>query len=235
MNELVMAPRPVPATAIPVPPLENGDRLTRVEFERRYEAHPEIKKAELINGRVYVASPVRHTQHSGPQGRLAVLLGTYAFETPGVSLGDNGTVRLDEDNEPQPDLFLRIEREGLASSQIDDGYVDGPPELVAEIAASSVSYDLHDKLHAYRRSGVQEYLVWRTLDAAIDWFELVDGEYRPLVRSATGVVESRVFPGLRLDLAALLEGRDKQALDGLRASLGGEVHREFVARIAPND
>jgi hypothetical protein len=45
-----------------LPPLENGDRLTRPEFERRYAAAPHITKAELIEGIVYVASPLRHEQ-----------------------------------------------------------------------------------------------------------------------------------------------------------------------------
>ena len=42
-------------------PLENGDRLTRAEFERRYAAMPRLKKAELIEGIVYVPSPVRYS------------------------------------------------------------------------------------------------------------------------------------------------------------------------------
>ncbi len=29
-----------------IPPLENGDRLNRDEFEQRYEAMPSLKKAE---------------------------------------------------------------------------------------------------------------------------------------------------------------------------------------------
>ncbi len=50
----------------PVLPLESGDRLTRPEFERRYQAMPQIKKAELIEGVVYVPSPVRFTRHARP-------------------------------------------------------------------------------------------------------------------------------------------------------------------------
>lgn len=33
-----------------VPPLAAGDKLTRAEFLRRWEAHREIKNAELIGG-----------------------------------------------------------------------------------------------------------------------------------------------------------------------------------------
>src|SRR4051794_2440771 len=82
--------------------LENGDRLTRAEFERRYEAMPELKKAELIEGEVYIPSPVRHGRHSHPHTRLVTWLGDYETDTPGVEAGDNGSIRLDLDNEPQP-------------------------------------------------------------------------------------------------------------------------------------
>src|SRR2546421_625978 len=91
-----------------IPPLENGDRLTRAEFERRYEAMPELKKAELIEGVVYVPSPVRHEQHGGPQFALSTWLGHYQAFTPGVRGSDNATVRLDLNNEPQPDEVLFI-------------------------------------------------------------------------------------------------------------------------------
>ena len=141
--------------------LENGDRLTRVEFERRYQAMADTKKAELIEGVVYVASPVRITKHANPHGKMITWLGVYEAATPGVMLGDNPTVRLDFDNEPQPDAILRIDQQKGGQSGIsDDDYVEGAPELIVEIAASSASYDLHDKLRAYRRNGVKEYLVW---------------------------------------------------------------------------
>lgn len=57
------------SSAPSIPPLESGDRLTRAEFERRYEAAPEHFKAELIEGVVYVASPVR-IFHGNPQFNL---------------------------------------------------------------------------------------------------------------------------------------------------------------------
>ena len=152
-------------------PLQNGDRLSREEFERRCAAMPHLKKAELIEGVVYLPSPVKQKDHGKPQTHLVTWLGTYEAATPGVEAGDNATVRLDLDNEPQPDSFLRIVPEGLAQSRIGkEGYVEGPPELVAEVAASSASYDLHAKLHVYRRTGVREYLVWRVLEREIDWF-----------------------------------------------------------------
>ena len=130
-----------------IPPLENGDRLTRAEFERRYEAMPHLKKAELIEGEVYIGSPEHHRRHSLPHLQIGCWLGSYMAATPGVEAGDNGSVRLDLDNEPQPDAFLLIEPERGGQARISaDDFVEGAPELVAEISSSSVSYDLGKKL-----------------------------------------------------------------------------------------
>ena len=142
---------------VKLPPLESGDRLTRAEFERRYAAMPNLKKAELIEGVVYVASPLRALAHGKPHADVMAWLGVYSAATPGIGAYDTATVRLDADNEPQPDAVLRIEQGGQSSISEDD-YIEGAPELIVEIAASSASYDLHDKLHVYRRNGVQEYM-----------------------------------------------------------------------------
>ncbi|MEM9926784.1 MAG: Uma2 family endonuclease, partial [Cyanobacteria bacterium P01_D01_bin.50] len=120
------------STLVNLPPLENGDRLTRYEFERRYQAMIQIKKAELIEGVVYVASPVRATKHSRPHAKIITWLGTYSAASLGVDLQDNATVRLDADNEPQPDALLRIETEAGGNSRIsEDDYIEGSPELIA--------------------------------------------------------------------------------------------------------
>ncbi|MGZ3472634.1 MAG: Uma2 family endonuclease, partial [Isosphaeraceae bacterium] len=140
-----------------VPELENGDRLTREEFERRYEAMPNLKKAELIEGAVYMPSPVRQRRHSRPHLHLCTWLGHYEAGTPGVEGGDNGSIRLDLDNEPQPDAFLFIQPECGGQARISsDDYVEGAPDMVAEVASSSASYDLGVKLQVYRRNGVRE-------------------------------------------------------------------------------
>ena len=212
--------------------LENGDRLTRAEFERRYDARPDLKKAELIDGVVYMPSPTRAGSHARPHASLIGWLFTYAAATPGVQLCDNTTVRLDLDNEPQPDAALLIDPNAGGQTRISgDDYIEGAPELVAEVAASSASYDLHDKLHAYRRNGVQEYLVWRTLDGALDWFELADGVYRPRRPDASGLLQSQVFPGLRLALDALLRGNLAAVAQTQRDGLGDPAHAAFVERL----
>src|SRR4051794_21953633 len=150
---------PPVTTSIRVPRLESGDRLTASEFERRYDAMPVLKKAELIEGVTYVASPVTE-DHAGPHMDLVVWLGMYKGFTPGVTGGADVTLRLDLKNRPQPDAYLRIlETHGGRARLSEDRYVVGGPELTAEIAASSVSYDVHDKAKVYRRNGVQEYIV----------------------------------------------------------------------------
>ena len=212
-------------------PFENGDRLSRGEFERRYLARPDVKKAELIEGVVLMPSPVSAT-HGEKHGDLLGWLRFYSASTPGVSVLDNATVRLDLDNEPQPDALLRIESETIGRSRIDaDDYVAGPPELVAEVAASSAAYDLHDKLRAYRRNGVPEYLVWRVYEREFDWFVLTDGEYRPLAPDAAGVLHSRTFPGLRLARRALLDGDFAAVLAELNRGLDTAEHAAFTARL----
>ena len=190
-----------------IPPLENGDLLSRAEFERRYTAMPHIKKAELIEGIVYMSSPLRFEPHAEPHANLIIWLGNYKIVTPGVRLGDNPTVRLDLDNEPQPDAVLLIDSERGGQTRLNEqGYIEGAPELVAEIAASTATIDLRDKKRVYRRNGVQEYIVWQVMDARLDWFYLQDGEYIGLEPDAEGIIHSRVFPGLWLGLRALLAG-----------------------------
>ncbi len=215
------------------PPLENGERLTRAEFERRYEAMPHIKKADLIEGVVYMPSPVRFESHAEPHSQVIIWLGAYYVATPGVKLGDNATVRLDLDNEVQPDALLRLD-EGLggASRISDDDYIEGSPELIVEIAASSTSYDLYDKLKVYRRNRVQEYIVWQVYDRRLDWFRWQEGEYLPLSPDAEGVIRSQVFPGLRLAVPALLTGDLATVLVELRRGLETPEHAAFVERLS---
>jgi len=197
-----------PAARELYPSLESGDRLSRAEFWRRFCARPDIKKAELVEGVVYVASPVS-LRHGKPHYRLSGWLATYESKHAGVTGADNSTVLLDPDNVPQPDLMLWYDRPGRVN---DDDYFVGAPDLVIEVSASSASIDLHDKLRVYRRNGVQEYLVWSVRESEVRWFELRDGEYEPLPRSDKGIIESKVFPGLRLSVPALIAGDLKARL-----------------------
>ena len=186
--------------------LEAGDNLTREEFHRRYLARPDIKKAELINGVVYVPSPVRFDRHSQQHFLVVGWLAMYVALTPDVQPGgDNATLFLEGGHEVQPDAFLwRPEAGGAYLNE--DGYLVGAPQLVVEVAASSASYDLHQKKEAYRRNGVREYVVWRVLDKAIDWFRLQDGQYVLIEPDADSLVESEQFPSLRLHVPSMLSG-----------------------------
>ena len=221
----------VQATTTQVLPLENGDRLTRIEFERRYSAMPKLKKAELIEGIVYMGSPVRAKSHGQPHAAIMAWLSAYWVATPGVSLLDNATVRLDLDNEPQPDVLLRIESGGR-SLVSDDDYVEGSPELIVEIAASSAAYDLHDKKQVYRRNGVQEYIVWQVFENKLDWFSLQCGEYVPLQPDDNGVVRSLVFPGLWLSVPSLLAGEMAKVIALLQLGLTSPEHAQFIELLA---
>ena len=159
--------------------LESGDRLTRAEFHRRYCARPDIKRAELIQGVVYVPSPTRFDLHDKLSAWAIAWLAAYALNRPGIEFGGSATIYLDEDTEVQPDAFLFRNPPSWSGGirRTEDGYLEGAPELVVEIAASTASYDLHDKMEAYRRTGVQEYIVWLVLDRRIEWFRLRAGAY----------------------------------------------------------
>jgi Uma2 family endonuclease len=214
------------------PPLETGDRLTRAEFERRYEAMPHVRKAELIEGVVYVPSPVRYRRHGVPHGQTITWLGSYQAGTPGVGFGDNTSARLDLDNEPQPDGLLLIDPALGGQARITpDDYIEGAPELVAEVTASTVSIDLNTKLNVYRRNGVREYVVWRVLNKEIDWFMLREGEFVRASPDPEGIYRSAVFPGLWLDAPALLRGDLARVLAVVQQGLASPEHAEFVDRL----
>lgn len=216
-----------------LPPLENGARLSRPEFHRRYENSPHIRRAELVEGIVYIMSSPVSIKHGSAHATLITFLGTYVIHTPGVEVTDNTTLLLDNDNEPQPDIMLRVLKSAKGARSRQSGkYVAGAPELVAEVAVSSASLDLRDKFRAYQRNGVQEYLVWRAQENQIDWWQLADGEYQPLPADDGGVIESRVFPGLRLAIPSLLGGAQAEAYAELQRGIAGEAHRAFAGTLA---
>lgn len=216
-----------------VPPLQNGDRLTRAEFERRFDATPNLKKAELIEGIVHMPPPVSQDYHGSPHSHVIGCIVLYEGATAGTQSGDNSTLRLDVVNEPQPDAFLRIRETHGGQSRTDaDGYVVGAPELIVEISATSASYDLHEKLDVYLRHGVREYVVWRVLDGEFDYFVLRNDRYVPLRPAARGAFRSRAFPGLWLDAPALVAGNVAKALATLQKGLATKEHAAFVTQLA---
>ena len=231
-TQTLSQPRRLPKKTA-VPPLENGDRLTQKEFHRRYEAMPEDVKAELIKGVVYMSSPVRVKKHGKPHGRMMSFLGIYQFSTESVDLLDNITYIANEKYEPQPDAVLRIEENKDGNSWVNENdYLEGSPELVVEIASSSSSYDLHDKLELYEQKGIQEYIVWRVLDNQIDWFGLENGKYKKFTADKGGIIESDVFPGLRLNVEALLNDDLQKVSADLQKGLKSKKYKDFVEQLS---
>jgi hypothetical protein len=215
-----------------IPPLRNGDRLNRDEFERRYDAMPELKKAELIEGVVHMSSPVRQKQHGGSHFHLIGWMSAYQVSTPGVQGGVSSSIRLDMENEPQPDGVLFIERDCGGHSLIDlDGYIAGSPELGAEVSATTTRVDMKTKFKVYRRNEVREYLLWRVAKKKVDWYVLRGGDYELLSPGPAGYLESEVFPGLWLDPAALVNGDVARVHDVLQQGLRSREHADFVARL----
>lgn len=203
-----------------IPPLNPGDHLTRAEFHRRYLAHPEIKKAELIEGVVYMPSPVHFKHHGAPHFDLITWLGVYCAATPGVEGGDNASVLLDFENEPQPDILLRYTPEHGGQSWVnEDDYIEGTPELVVEVAASSVTYDMNVKRRVYARNGVPEYLAVQMYERRIDWFVLREGVYETLQPDKNSIIKSEIFPGLWLNTTAFWQRDLAQVLATLQQGL----------------
>jgi Uma2 family endonuclease len=216
-----------------IPPLENGDRLSRTEFERRYDAMPGLKKAELIEGVVYTPSPVRYDRHGHPHGLVVTWLGVYWAGTPGTGFADNASARLDLQNEPQPDAVLLIKPGHGGQARISpDDYIEGAPELAVEVSSSTVGIDLNSKFEVYRRTGVREYVVWRVLDKQIDWFMHRGGRFVRLKPDENGHYHSHVFPGLWLDPAAMIRGELTTVLDLVRRGLASPEHEKFVEQLA---
>lgn len=208
--------RPAPRRRLPLMPLENGEQLHSAAFLRRFEAMTDVKKAELVEGTVYMPSPVRADLHGEPDGLLHGWLGHYAMLQDQLKFYSNTTLLLDAENTVQPDgILCSAPRAGGVVWLNDKGYLCGAPELVCEVAASTTSLDLHQKFRAYCRNGIAEYLVWLTVERRFLWFVLEDAEYVPLEPDASGILKSRRFPGLVLDTKAALKGQAAKVIAGL--------------------
>jgi hypothetical protein len=233
INGVVYLPSPFTETADPaIPPLRNGDHLTVAEFERRYENMPGLKRADLINGVVYMGSPVNLDMHGEQHFDLIGWMYQYRAYTPGVQGGDNATLLLPRGMaQPQADACLRIRPDHGGRSKTKKGYITGGVELAGEVAASSISFDLNEKLAAYEENGILEYIVWRVEDQEIDWFILKRGKYQPLAKTRNGLFKSKVFPGLWLDPKAMIAGDRVKVLEVVQRGIASPEHRRFVAKL----
>jgi Uma2 family endonuclease len=220
----------LPSDGGAIEPLRDGERMNADEFFRRYSSMPEVKKAELINGVVYMASPVAYVRHANPHLWLGNFLGQYGLATPGILAGDNGTVMLGDADQPQPDLFLGNPVEGRCRLN-DRGYVIGAPELVAEVSASFVTRDSGPRFEMYRSFGVQEYLIWVVDEERFDWYRLRNEVYEILPRDDAGIIRSEVFPGLWLDTRAMLESDWGNMVATLQNGMATEEYQRFAASL----
>jgi Uma2 family endonuclease len=198
------------------PLLESGDHLTPEEFDAIYTEEYE-GRAELIDGLVYVPSPVRFGVHSSPHGAVATVLGVYSARTIGVELGIDSTIRFPEGTRVQPDICLI--RSGPGGPDIVRDYLVAAPGFVAEIAASSANIDMHEKKELYRRNRVPEYLVWRVIDGEMDLFRLDGGAYVKADPDPSGVLHSAEFPGLVIPAAQLIAADFAGAFSTVLAAL----------------
>ena len=207
----------------------SGDRMSREAFHCAYEQTPDDFKAELVGGIVYVASPLK-LRHGTGHLLLGALFAAYAARTPGTEAADNATVLLGQEGEPQPDLFLRITPESGGQSRTSaDGYVVGAPELIAEIALSSRSIDLHAKRDDYQRDGVREYLVLVIADQRLRWFDL--HENREKEANEAGIIQLRLFPGFWLNAPAIAANDYARAIATVEEGLRSPEHAAFVERL----
>jgi Putative restriction endonuclease len=213
-----------------VPPLVSGDKMTRAEFLRRWEMHPQVDRAELIGGIVYMPSPLS-LEHGYTEDDVGGWLFTYRINTPGTDSGSNATTLLLGDS-PQPDRHLRLLPECGGRSSLAGKFLSGAAELMAEICLSSTAYDLHQKYDLYEAAGVQEYLTVLLYEHEIRWHVLVGGRYQLLPPDADGIWRSRVFPGLWLDGEALLQRNMQQVVVRLQQGLASPAHQTFVAQLA---
>jgi Uma2 family endonuclease len=209
--------------------LQDGDRMSRDEFLRRWELLPDLKHAQLLEGIVYLASPVSN-KHGSFHLFFSGWIGTYMARTSGCAGASDGTTLMETDA-PQPDIALRILPAFGGQSREEGDYLAGAPELIVEVAASSKARDLGPKSRLYLRAGVREYVTALVREQRIVWRELHDGAWRDLV-AEDGLFRSRVFPGLWLDEAAVWRGDLAKVLDVVQQGMSTPAYVEFARSVA---
>lgn len=229
MATVLPRPEPVASDRDQIPLLLPGDHLDRAEFHARYELMPRDTFAELVGGIVYM--PALYPPHGEAHAEVILWLGLYKAGTPGLRLYDNTTIFLADDGEPQPDACLILPSRHGGTARIEGRYLAGPPDLVVEVAYSSVSYDLHSKKRDYERAGVREYVVVMLQEDQVRWFALEDGVYHDLPPGEDGLFRSELFPGLWLDPAALLRLDSAAVRTALERGLATPEHADFARRL----
>lgn len=212
--------------------LENGERLDQKTFHERYEAAPSGFHAELIEGVVYMPSPQK-LPHGRHQKLVLEWLTAYERATPGTEVIPTPTTILGPESEPEPNVCLILDaRHGGQTWEDENHYLNGPPELIVEIAWSTGSIDLHAKKRDYEKAGVREYVVVALRQESIVWFMRRRGRFKEQVAGTDGFLRSEVFPGLCLDPAALLALDWRKVAAVQKRGLASAEHAAFVAKLA---
>jgi hypothetical protein len=204
-----------------------GDRMTLEEFLERWEQMPDLKFAELIDGTVYMPSPISR-EHMRVDSRVQGLCSYYCLRTAGTESGTNGTWLLNGVGGAQPDCSVHILQEFGGRSTTKRGLAAGAPEFVAEVCYSSRAYDLGPKLALYQAAGVDEYLAILVEERRFEWRVLINGSYE-LMDSDHGVYRSRILPGLWIDSNAFWNDQSAALLQTLEQGLASQEHQDFAA------
>jgi Uma2 family endonuclease len=212
------------------PVLVTGERMSLKEFFRRWEALPDLKHAELIDGVVYVPSPVS-LEHGSLDTLVHWWLAQYALATPGCRAGNNSTWLM-RGSAPQPDAFLQILPSHGGQSRTRKQYGAGAPELVVEICLTSTEVDFGPKLRLYQKAGVREYITVEMFGERITWRILQDGIYANQEKPADSILRSQVFPGLWLDIGGFWAEDGAKMLAALKAGLASEEHQRSLEHLA---
>jgi Uma2 family endonuclease len=224
----------MPSSVQTTPALVTGDRMSLEEFLCLWEELPDLKNAELIDGVVYVPSPLR-LDHTDRDSRIIWWLKQYEDATPGCHSGNNVTWFM-LGSAPQPDAFLRILPEhggqSLKEKRKEKHYATGAPELAVEICLTSTEIDFGAKLRLYQRAGVREYITIEDFHNRLVWRLLENGVYVDQPVPADGIYRSHIFPGLWLDIAAFWADDGPKMLAALNTGLATPDHQRFVERLA---
>jgi Uma2 family endonuclease len=215
----------------PPPRLDSGDRMDSETFMAIYEQMPEGFRAQLIQGVVYVASPIS-ADHGRPNQDVSFWLGSYQLRTPGVRPFAATTLQLGLNDNPEPDASMMIAAECGGQARVEGRFIVGAPELAVEVSYSSRAVDLNAKLASYQAAGVREYVVFIVQDDAVRWHVLRDGRYEVATPGDDGLYRSTVFPGLWLDPAAFIAGDVARLAAAVERGTATPEHAAFAARLA---
>lgn len=207
---------------------EPGDRLGLDDFLGRWERMPGVKFAELIDGVVYMPSPLSY-EHGRRDLLMQLLLGTYAAATVICEAVSNATWLMSE-SAPQPDVALRLLPEYGGRSTVSGKLAHGAPELVVEVCLSSRSFDLGPKLALYQRAGITEYAAVLLEEQRVEWRILETGSFT-FLKPENSIFRSQVFPGLWLHEPAFWAADSKHMLDVLQEGLASDDCRAFLERL----